>query len=342
MYKLEDVPEMKSRPVSPVVVGRGMAGKAIVQSLAIIAETDSELNLLPSRLVQRGEKLDTYIAGNATNVLFVANPSGLHAQFISAGIQAGFSAIAADKPVCVRPEELALLEKIEAPVAVFHGYRVLWGTQTIKRLINSGELGEVFSFESRYWQSSSAKAALTGTPEKRPWKNDPDLNGPWDTLIDLGSHVADVCLYLMSDIPFETRCWTGYRNSSSAHRDTHVHLNMKFKQDRRAFASISKTLHGAANDFEYTIVGTKAAATWRFMRPDEIEFGSGGDKKILSRGGANPSSGTLPFHGLGWLEGYVEITRQTLRQVAGLDFTPVPTLKESLAVMSILLNAKMD
>ncbi len=330
---------MKNKPILPVVVGRGMAGKAILQSLAIIAQTDPELNLLPVRVVKRGDRLNTYSSGNAANVLFLANPSGLHAQFIAAGIQAGFSAIAADKPVCVRPEELSLLDKIMAPVTVFHGYRVLWGTRTIKSLIDSGELGEVFSFESRYWQSSSAQASLKGTPEKRPWKDDPNLNGPWDALIDLGSHVVDICLYLMADIPVETRCWAAYRNSAAPHRDTHIHLNMRFKNDRSALASISKTVHGAANDFEYTVLGTKSTATWRFMRPDEIEFGVGGEKRILYRGSPNSSTGTLPFHGLGWLEGYVDITRQTLRQAAGLDFTPVPALKEALAVMNVLLNA---
>jgi predicted dehydrogenase len=333
---------MKNKPIAPVVVGRGMAGKAIMQSLAIIAQTDSELNLLPIRVMERGDELGSYISRQAENILFLANPSGLHARFITAGLQAGFSVIAADKPVCVRTEELAPLNAVKAPVVVFHGYRVLWGTRTIKSMIDSGELGEIFSFESRYWQSSSAQSALKGSPEKRPWKNDPHLNGPWDALTDLGSHVVDICLHLMSDIPVETRCWAGYRNAPSPQRDTHIHLAMKFRQDRRAIASISKTVHGAANDFEYTVVGTKGTATWRFMRPDEIEVGSGKEKRILSRDTANPSTGTLPFHGLGWLEGYVEISRQALRLASGLDFTPVPTLQESLAAMNVLLNAERD
>jgi hypothetical protein len=38
----------------------------------------------------------------------------------------------------------------------------------------------------------------------------------------------------------------------------------------------------------------------------------------------------------------LEITRQTLRQASGLDFTPAPTLKESLAAMDVLLNAVME
>ncbi len=333
---------MKGKPVAPVLVGRGMAGKAILQSLAILEQTDPELDLLPVRVIKRGDELESFINRQAENVLFLANPSGLHAQFIAAGIQAGFSALAADKPVCVRPEELSLLKKIEGRVTVFHGYRVMWGTRTIKSLIDSGELGDVFSFESRYWQSSSAQAALSQAPEKRKWKNDLQLNGPRDALIDLGSHVVDICLYLLSDMPIKTQCWTGYRNAPAPHRDTHVHLSMSFNEDRRGLASISKTMHGASNDFEYTVLGTKGAATWNFMRPDEIELGSGGESKILRREMANPASGTAPFHGLGWLEGYVEISRQTLRLAAGLESTPVPTLKESLATMNVLLNSVME
>jgi hypothetical protein len=101
-------------------------------------------------------------------------------------------------------------------------------------------------------------------------------------------------------------------------------------------------MHGAANDFEYTVLGTKGSATWRFMQPDEIIMGTGRESKLLRRDAASPASGTMPFHGLGWIEGYLEISRQTLRRVAGLEFSAVPTLEESLAVMSILLNADFE
>ena len=316
-----------------------MAGQAILKSLSIVSQTDPELNLLPVRMVPRGEAFASCQTAAADNVLFIANPSGLHAQFILDGSRSHFSAIAADKPVCVRPEEMPQLKTIEIPVTVFHGYRAMWGTRTIKSMIDSGDLGEVFSFESRYWQSSSAQMAMSGAPEKRSWKNDLKLNGPYDALIDLGSHVVDICLYLMSGKPLESRCWMSYRNAAAPYRDTHVHLFLKFAADRRALASISKTVHGAANGFEYTVIGTKGAATWRFMQPDEVEFGSGNRTTIIRRQARYESSGSAPFHGLGWLEGYVEITRQTLRCAAGLHFVPVPTLEESLAAMDVLFNA---
>jgi predicted dehydrogenase len=331
---------MKQKSIAPVIVGRGMAGQAILKSLAVVAQADPELHLLPAKFVSRGSPLRSYISDNAQNVLFVANPSGLHARYIAEGERAQFDAIVSDKPVCVLPEEIEILEKIRVPVTVFHGYRAMWGTKKIKQMIEAGDLGDLLAFEARYWQSSSALAALANAPEKRPWKNDPKLNGPSDTLIDLGSHVVDICLYLMADRPAEGRCWLSYRNSLAPHRDTHVHLWLCFENERSALASISKTVHGATNNFEYTIIGTRATATWRFLRPDEIEHGIGNRTFTIRRSEANASSGSSPFHGLGWLEGYVEITRQTLRQVAGLASLPVPTLKESVAVMDVLLKTR--
>ena len=333
---------MKNKPIAPVLVGRGMAGKAILRSLAIVSQTDSELNLLPVRLVERGVPLASYLSNRALNVLFLANPSGLHAQSILEGAQAGFNAIAADKPVCVRSEEIPLLRSVNALVTVFHGYRVMWGAHTIKKMIDTGEFGDVFAFESRYWQSSSAQMALKGNVEKRPWKNDIKLNGPWDVLTDLGSHVADLCLYLIADTPMESRCWVSYRNSPARHRDTHVHMQIRFPGSKSGMASISKTVHGTTNDFEYTVIGTRGAATWRFLRPDEVEVGCGNQTSFIRREAVNPSSETSPFHGLGWLEGYAEITRQTLRQVSGLSSIEIPTLRESLDAMQLLLNARID
>jgi predicted dehydrogenase len=330
---------MKRKPIAPVLLGRGMAGQAILKSLAIVSQTDPDLTVLPVRALQRGDSLNSDLSNKTDNVLFVANPSGLHAQVILEAAKSDFQAIAADKPVCVRPEEIPLLQNIHIPVTVFHGYRAMWGTRTIKDLIDSGKLGDVFSFESRYWQSSSAQTALDGLPEKRAWKNDPTLNGPYDTLIDLGSHVVDICLYLMAATPIQSKCWVSYQNSVAPHRDTHVHLLLQFQGNRRAFASISKTTHGASNNFEYTVIGTNAAATWRFLQPDEVEFGAGNRTSIIRRQAPDESSGSSPFHGLGWLEGYVEITRQTLRAAAGLSSRPVPTLQESLAAMNVLLNA---
>ena len=106
---------MKNTPIAPVLVGQRMAGKAILRSLDIVSQVDPELQLLPVRIADRGVPLKSYLVEPALNVLFLANPSGLHAQSILEGVAAGFSAIAADKPVCVRPEEIPLLREHACP-----------------------------------------------------------------------------------------------------------------------------------------------------------------------------------------------------------------------------------
>jgi hypothetical protein len=45
---------------------------------------------------------------------------------------------------------------------------------------------------------------------------------------------------------------------------------------------------------------------------------------------------------MGWLEGYVEITHQTLRSISGLTSVEIPTLDESLSAMKLLLHARID
>lgn len=328
--------------INPVVVGRGMAGRAILDSLAIAARSDPELEILPARSAERGKPFSSYASEQTENILFLANPSALHATSILEGISAGFSAIAAEKPVCVHPDEIERLRTVTAFVSVYHGYRVMWGPREIKRMIASGELGDVFSLEARYWQSSAAAADPAGAATVRAWKDDPQLNGPRDALTDLGSHVADVFLYLMAEKPVRSRCRLFYRNAASAHRDTHVYLVMDFSGDRHATASISKTLHGAGNELEFTVIGTGGSATWRFQRPDEVEFGRGNRKTVITRNAPNPSSRSVPFHGLGWLEGYVYITHQTLRTVSGLSAAPVPTVSEALNAMEALLLAEIE
>ena len=111
---------MKS--ITPVIVGSGMAGRAIRQSLAIVSQMNPDLDLLPALTVQRGKSLNSYIADGTENILFLANPSALHAPAIMEGSATGFSAIAAEKPVCVLADEIVSLKKIEIFVSVYHVY----------------------------------------------------------------------------------------------------------------------------------------------------------------------------------------------------------------------------
>jgi predicted dehydrogenase len=170
--------------IQPYLVGSGNAAGAMAKCLAMIPLVDSSLQLAPIRKIARGEALPQ-VKGNE-NLLILANPHGLHTEYVVAGEAAGFRTMVCEKPAAVRPEDLARLAKIQARVSICHGYRQTWGPQTLKAMLDAGELGEIVALEGRYWQSSASQR--TGKPS---WKNDQRLNGPHDVLVDLGAHWVD-------------------------------------------------------------------------------------------------------------------------------------------------------
>lgn len=328
--------------IQPYILGRGMSGQAMVRSLALIRTLTSDFEVLPEVQVARDQDLGPLARAAEHPLLLIANPHGLHARALVEGAAAGFRHMVVDKPACVRLEEIPQLEALPAHVSVCHGYRQAWGPQLLRELIVSGECGEVFAIEGRYWQSSAAARALAGAAAGRSsWKNDPALNGPFDTLADLGTHWVDLAFFLMGQSASRITGWLGRANAESAGRDTHVQLSLEFGPGKRGLASISKTAHGATNALEVHVLGTRKTVSWRLMAPDELVIGEGGRETLVPREVAGPGTGSRPFHGLGWIEGYVDILHQSMRRMAGLSHRPVPTLAESLEVMRAVLSADL-
>lgn len=326
--------------ITPFILGRGMAGQAFQKSLAFLSIQNPDWNLLPPIQMKRDQML-ALPPQTPHPVLLIANPHGLHAQSILAGEKAGFQAIVVEKPACVNLREIELLKSVRVPVAVAHGYHQMWGIQTIKKMLEAGDFGDIISIEGRYWQSSVAQKAFEPNPKPHPWKNDPILGGGSDALLDIGTHWVEAAAYLMGGTSFKGKAWLSYANAESPLRDSHVHLNLEFSHGRRAMASISKTVHGAANDFEITVLGTQQSAIWKFMEPDGIWVGKGRTRILLPRKDAETGSQQHPFHGVGWLEGYIEILRQLFLEIQGQSGGNYPRLDTNLKILESLFSIEM-
>ncbi len=323
----------------PFIVGSGMSSKAIAKALSVIQIVDPVLDIAAPVQIGRHEPLKGLPDSVENPLLCIGNPHGLHAKYIADGEAAGFQDIVVDKPSCVTLDEIASLREVVAQVAVLHGFRQMWGPQSIKRMLDDHEFGDIISIEGRYWQSSAADIAFgPDPPMDKDWKSDLGLSGSYDTLIDLGTHWTDLMLFLAGARPKSARVWLSYANAIAPHRDTHAHLYFEFSEFR-TLGSISKTVHGAGNDLEFTIIGTKRAASWTVREPDEIRLSRGNQVSIVRRKSDRYGSQQPAFHGLGWLEGYTEIIHDFLLCKAGKDAPPVPTLAENLVVMEVLLAA---
>jgi|GEM_PF-1001006 len=335
----------------PYFLGSGKASEAMKKSLAILQVLEPDLKIAPFRTIARGEPmpdLASDLSNSKTPVLFIANPHGLHAQAILDGVKAGFPAIVTEKPACVNLEEVHALKSVSIPVAVAHVYRQTWGIRTIRQMIEAGELGEIIALEGRYWQSSAAQRALanssSSTAQSKSWKNDARLSGGYDTFLDLGTHWADLAAYLMGEPRFDGQVWLSNHNAEAPHRDTYVQAVLQFSGGRRAFGSISKTIHGAGNQHEWQVIGSKSSVAWSFLNPDELIVGRGGSRTTLFRQDQSLGSRQAAFHGMGWIEGYVEIIRALIGELKDGKPADYPTLRWSLEVLEgwVGVVGKMD
>lgn len=324
--------------INPIIVGRGMAGQALERAVGIVGTLEDDLEILPATFATRGTPLKEYLtSAAAVNLLCIANPHGLHVATLCEGAAAGYQAALVEKPVAVTREDLEKMRSIKIPVGVCHGYRMMWGPQTMKAMCARGDIGELFAIEGRYVQSSSAQAALSPQSSSRhSWKNEISLGGPSDALFDLGSHWSDLAAFLAGEWPVAAQAKRFFVNSSAAHRDSHVHLDLQFPSGVAARSTISKTFHGMANTLEISLLGSKGTLTWHFLNPDEIVVGQGGSYSVLRRTDSEFGSCQRPFHAMGWLEGYVEIARQTIRQALGRTAKPAPSLEEQGRLFEVL------
>ena len=326
--------------ITPLILGSGHSGQAIAKSLSIISLMRPELNIATPIWLKRGALLSDERQKYKQAVLCISNPHALHSSAIIEADLANYNAILCEKPACVNIDQLQSLRAIKTPTAILQIFRQTWGLQTLKQMMLENSFGELITVEGRYWQSSSAERALFKNNSNKSWKDDPLLSGEFDTYLDLGVHWIDAVSFLLGVAPTQINASRSFANAHVPHRESHIQMNIEFLNITNAFGSISKTFHGANNHFEINLLGSKMSATWNFLRPDEIIIGEGRDIRVLTRKDSKLGSKQSPFHGMGWLEGYIEITSQLFTEVFEGQSAVYPRLSENLNVMESMLKVR--
>jgi len=127
----------------------------------------------------------------------IAAPSAIHAQIAIAAAKAG-KHVFCEKPLALNLEDAKAMvnavEKAEVVNMIGFNYRRVPAIALAKRLINDGEIGEIYHFRGIYQQG---------------WLVDPNFPLAWrlrkekagyGSLGDLGAHVIDLARYLVGEI----------------------------------------------------------------------------------------------------------------------------------------------
>ncbi|MFG2295365.1 Gfo/Idh/MocA family oxidoreductase [Streptomyces sp. NPDC048603] len=200
-------PSNGSRPGSPLrvgLIGYGLAGSVFHAPLVAATDglvLDTVVTTRPDRREQaRAEFPDARIAATAdelfartpaVDLIVIASPNKTHVPLATTALKAGIPVVV-DKPLAATAAEARALAELAEQrgtfLSVFQNRR--WDNDflTLRRLIATGELGEIQRFESRFerWRPQLKGGwRESGAPE--------EIGG---LLYDLGSHLVDQALVL--------------------------------------------------------------------------------------------------------------------------------------------------
>lgn len=189
---------MSSKPVRVGLIGWGLAGRTMhapfiravegFELAAVVTSRELDAGLYPT--ARRLASVEELLQEPALDLVVVASPNSFHVEQTLAALKAG-KHVVCDKPLAPTSSEVSRLaaaaEQAGRLLVPFQNRRWDGDFRTVRRLLESGQLGRVHVFESSW-------SKYQGLPRVRAaWKTEPDFNGP---LWDLCPHLVDQTIVL--------------------------------------------------------------------------------------------------------------------------------------------------
>jgi len=220
------------------------------------------------------------------DLVVIGSPSGTHADLARAALGAGLDVVV-DKPFAVTAaqgrELMALAERLGRRLTVFQNRRWDGDFLTVRRLVESGELGEVRRFESRFeWWMPEPPTS---------WKTEATVAEGGGILYDLGAHLIDQAIQLFGPVAAITAVEIDRRRPSAA-ADDDAFLALRHESGVRSQLWMSAVAPQAGPRFH--VLGENAGYT---------SWGLDGQEPALVAGAtpADPGFGETPEHRWGAL-----------------------------------------
>lgn len=341
-----------SSRIRTAVVGYGLSGR-VFHSPLLVADDDFEVTAIvtasPERqAVARENHPDARIYStyrelwehqHGIDLVVLSTPPDTHVEFASQAFRAG-AAVVVDKPfVATTRDALSLVTASAAagrPLMVFQNRRWDGDFLTVRALVESGELGEVFAFESSFehWAPTAGQG----------WKDQLPIGVGGGVAYDLGSHLIDQALVLFGPVA-EVRASLRTVRAGGGN-DDHSHIDLVHEGAVESRLLMSRVSHGLGPRFR--VLGTKGSYT---------SYGLDGQEPALAAGMSPTDSayGVTPEDGYGTIvtDGpggavrrriptergdYPEFYRRAARAVRGDGREPV-SVEEAVAVVDVLQRA---
>jgi predicted dehydrogenase len=219
------------------------------------------------------------------NLIDICTPNNLHYPIFKTALSAG-KHIYCEKPLAFNLKEaeemLTLAEASDRVVQLAFNYRFIPAVMRAKQLIEEGFLGEVINFRAQYFHTGYLN------PDKpMTWRLSQETSGG-GALVDLGSHVIDLMLYLAGPfkrIMAQTKTFIrqrpirkGEKQQEAVSVDDHAQLLVELGAGGVGIVEVSRVAHGTTDDLNFEIHGSKGAIKFDVMDPNWLYVYDAGDK----------------------------------------------------------------
>jgi len=226
------------------IVGCGLIGKKRAEALLFLKNTKligcTDVDILKAKsfavdyetiVFDNWKKL---INSKLIDIVFIATHHNSLSEISSAAINSG-KHVLVEKPGAIKSSELKSLTKLankkKVKVKVGYNHRYHRSFIKAKEIIDNNSLGQLMFIRGRYGHGGRLGY-------EKEWRSNLRLSGGGE-LIDQGSHLIDLCKWILGDLRYESGFAHTYFWNSSA--DDNTFMILKSKHNQTAFLHASCT-----------------------------------------------------------------------------------------------------
>jgi predicted dehydrogenase len=307
-----------SLPVRPVLV-------------ALSGRTTERVREIAARYGAQGAFTDwqAMIEDPRLQVLINAGPNDLHAGPSIAAAARGLHVLC-EKPLARTAPEAQAMRDAVARAGIVHmagyNYRFVPAVLQARRMIEAGELGQIYHLRTRYCDDSMVDPAVA-----HGWRHERARAGS-GVLGDLAAHAIDMARFLggeISAVGAATRIFIDRRPRRDGTQgvvdvEDAVEAVLEFASGAIGTLEASTFCPGRKNFFTFEISGSRGTLAFNLERLNELELYLTGDRingfrTVLVTEGHHPYGGVWwpPGHILGWEQTFVHQLHRFLTAVGG-------------------------
>jgi predicted dehydrogenase len=254
------------------------------------------------------------VADDSIGLFDNGGPNGVHAEPTIAAAQAGKHVIC-EKPLGRTADEAhEIWQRVQATgvkaMCAFN-YRFVPAVRLARRLIEAGELGEIYHFRGRYLQDWIADPEFPMV-----WRLSKEASGS-GALGDIGAHVIDLARYLVGEITTiagTTRTFIEDRPGGHVDVDDAVEAVVEFVGGAVGTLEATRFAVGRKNGLSFEINGSKGSIAFDLERLNELSVHLSGSRPGPSVQGFRQVLVTEPDHpfmDMWWPPGHIIGWEQT-------------------------------